>query len=144
VIQPLGIVNEQDKHTLLSRAELLLLPSRTDSFGIVLLEAWAHGKPVIGARAGGIPGVIDEWHNGLLVGFGDVAGLAEAIQTLLTDELRRQRMGENGRDKVHSQYTWEQVGQRVWANYQAVMQESGVQTSGGAEERRCRGDRLRQ
>lgn len=144
VIRPLGIVNEQDKHTLLSRAELLLLPSRTDSFGIVLLEAWAHGKPVIGARAGGIPGVIDERHNGLLVGFGDVAGLAEAIQTLLTDELRRQRMGENGRDKVHSQYTWEQVGQRVWANYQAVMQESGVQTSGGAEERRCRGDRLRQ
>jgi glycosyltransferase involved in cell wall biosynthesis len=104
----------------------------------VLLEAWAHGKPVIGARAGGIPGVIDERHNGLLVGFGDVAGLSEAIQTLLTDELRRQRMGENGRDKIHSQYTWEQVGQRVWANYQAVMQESG-----GAEGQRSREPRLR-
>ena len=132
VIQPLGIVSEQDKHTLLSRAELLLLPSRTDSFGIVLLESWAHGKPVIGARAGGIPGVIDQQHNGLLVDFGDVAGLSEAIQILLADELLRQRMGENGRAKVHSQYTWEQVGERVCSTYKAIMQGS----RGAGEQRR--------
>jgi glycosyltransferase involved in cell wall biosynthesis len=120
IIQPLGIVNETDKHTLLSQAEMLLLPSRTDSFGIVLLEAWAHGKPVIGARAGGIPGVIDHQHNGLLVKFGDVAALGQAIQSLLTDVAKGQTMGANGRDKVHTQYNWQQVAERVWANYEAV------------------------
>jgi glycosyltransferase involved in cell wall biosynthesis len=123
-IRPLGILSEQEKHTLLKQAEILLLPSRTDSFGIVLLEAWAQDKPVIGARAGGIPGVIDHQKNGLLVNFGDVTGLAEAIDTLMKDDMKRQSMGENGRNKVHTQYTWNQVGERVCHTYEAIIQES--------------------
>ena len=68
MIRPLGILDEGEKHAILEASTMLLLPSHSDSFGIVILEAWAHGKPVIGARAGGIPGVIDDatsflpWH----------------------------------------------------------------------------------
>lgn len=120
-IRPLGILSESDKHALLKQAEILLLPSRTDSFGIVLLEAWAHGKAVIGARAGGIPDVIDHQQDGLLVNFGDVKGLAEAIEALLADASQRQTMGKNGRNKVHTQYNWEQVGERVCQTYKAIM-----------------------
>ncbi len=122
VIRPLGIVSEAEKHALLRHAEMLLLPSRTDSFGIVLLEAWAYGKPVIGARAGGIPGVIDDQHNGLLVEFGDVAGLSTAVRELLQDETKRRVLGENGRYKTQTQYSWQQVSQQVAANYELVMQ----------------------
>ena len=121
IIRPLGVVSEAEKHALLRHTEMLLLPSRTDSFGIVLLEAWAHGKPVIGARAGGIPGVIDHQQNGLLVEFGDVAGLATAVQTLLLDETKRRVLGENGRYKTQTQYSWQQVGRQVAAQYEQVV-----------------------
>lgn len=120
LLRPLGVVGEDHKHALLQEATVLLLPSRADSFGIVLLEAWQHGTPVIGARAGGIPGVIDEGHNGLLVPFGDVKALARALDTLLTDEELRRIMGRRGRRKVKKQYDWESVCDRVLSVYEEI------------------------
>ncbi len=120
-VRPLGIISDAHKHGLLAEAAALLLPSRTDSFGIVLLEAWAHGRPVVAARAGGIPGVVDDGHNGILVEFGDVTALAEAVQLLLTEAALRQDMGQRGLEKVTAVYTWEQVAARVLANYQQIM-----------------------
>ncbi len=125
-VQPLGFVGEADKHALLSRARALVLPSRVDSFGIVLLEAWAHGKPVIGARAGGIPGVIDEGINGLLVDWGDARGLAQAIAQLLADPAAAERMGAAGREKMSREYTWEAVYARIERVYQGLWR-SGAQ-----------------
>lgn len=112
-IRPLGSVSEQDKHGLLAAAEMLLLPSKADSFGIVILEAWAHGKPVIAAQAGGIPGVIDEGENGLLVPFGDTAALTQAIASLLTNPSLSRTIGAAGYTKVTQQYSWPQVAARV-------------------------------
>jgi glycosyltransferase involved in cell wall biosynthesis len=121
VIRRLGIIDEKVKHQLLESATALLLPSRTDSFGIVLLEAWAHGKPVIGARAGGIPGVIDTEENGILVPFGDVDAIAEAMRRLLTDPELAMKMGRHGRRKVVEQYTWPNVGDRVLEGYRKIL-----------------------
>jgi glycosyltransferase involved in cell wall biosynthesis len=121
IIRPLGILSEPDKHTLLSQAELLLLPSRTDSFGIVLLEAWAHNKAVIGARAGGIPGVVDDGQNGLLVPFGDVLALAQAIHRLLHTPDLKQAMGQQGQTKITAEYTWDRVTDRVESHYQQLL-----------------------
>ncbi len=120
-IRPLDILNDSEKHGLLSQASALLLPSRTDSFGIVLLEAWAHGKPVIGARAGGIPSVIDDEQSGLLVTFGDVSGLADAITRLLTDSTLNQQIGRQGQRKVKTTYTWDKVADRVLKNYHTAL-----------------------
>lgn len=116
-IRPLGILSENDKHTLLAGAVALLLPSRTDSFGIVLLEAWTHAIPVIGARAGGIPGVVDHEQNGLLVPFGDVPALSAALRRLLQEPALRRHLGEQGQQKVAQQYTWPQVAAHVLAAY---------------------------
>jgi glycogen synthase len=121
VIRPLHVLTEEEKHALLSTTSMLLLPSRTDSFGIVLLEAWAHGKPVIGARAGGIPEVINDGGDGLLVSFGDAPALADAIRRLLTNETVRRTMGEAGRRKVAAHYTWDQVAERVEASYEQLL-----------------------
>jgi glycogen synthase len=119
-VRQLGILSESDKHTLLAGANALLLPSRTDSFGIVLLEAWAHGIPVIGARAGGIPGVIDEEQNGLMVPFGDVTALVAALRRLLDNPVLRQTMGANGRQKVALHYNWRQVATRALTHYRQL------------------------
>jgi len=125
----LGPVSEQVKHTVLERAELLVLPSRVDSFGIVLLEAWSHGKPVIGARAGGIPGVIDHGVDGLLVPWGDHRALAEAIETILGDPDRARRMGDAGRAKTAARYTWPAVYAQVEELYQRVLVARGHSTA---------------
>lgn len=121
-IRPLGIINDEEKQALLSETEMLLLPSKTDSFGIVILEAWGYGRPVIGARAGGIPGVIDDGRNGLLVEFGDVPGLAAAIQQLVENPAQKEAMGQAGLEKVNSVYQWEKVGDRVEEMYRRIVQ----------------------
>lgn len=120
-IRPLGVLSDRDKHAVLSRAKFLMLPSRSDSFGIVLLEAWSHGVPVIAARAGGIPGVVDDGANGLLVPFADVDGLANAAERLITDKMFAERIGGAGRDKVRTQYGWDVVADRALAQYRRVL-----------------------
>ncbi|MCB8984058.1 MAG: glycosyltransferase family 4 protein [Ardenticatenaceae bacterium] len=120
-IRPLGILDEQEKHALLATCTMLLLPSHTDSFGIVFLEAWAHGRPVIGARAGGIPGVVDDGENGLLVPYGDVEALAAAMRRLLTEPELGQTMGQRGRQKVQEVFNWDHVGARVLQIYEQVL-----------------------
>lgn len=119
-VRRLGFVEKRTQADILAAADMLALPSRTDSFGIVFLDAWANGKPVIGANAGGIPGVISDGVDGLLVPFGDVPALASAIRRLLDDPLLVCQMGEAGRRKVLERYTWERIVAQVDALYDAV------------------------
>ena len=77
--------------------------------------------PVIAARAGGIPGVVDDGANGLLVPFADVDGLANAAERIITDETFARRIGEAGREKVRAQYSWDIVAGRVLAHYRRVL-----------------------
>ncbi len=121
----LGSVGGQLKQDMLAATDLFALPSRVDSFGIVYLEAWAYGVPVIGCRAGGVPDVIGDNRDGLLVEFGDVAGLAAAIEALLGDAERRRAMGQRGRSKVETHYTWDRIYERLLAIYKEVAARSG-------------------
>jgi len=116
----LGRIDSQTKRDLLAATNVFVLPSRIDSFGIAYLEAWAYSKPVIGARAGGVPDVIEDGVDGLLVEFGDVEGLAAAIEALLADPARAQAMGQRGRAKVEARYTWDHIYARLWAVYEQV------------------------
>ncbi len=111
------------KRDALAAADVFALPSRTDSFGIVFLEAWCYGVPVIGARAGGIPDVITDGQDGLLVRFGDVAGLAQAIRRLIDDRALAQRLGAAGCAKTLRDLTWD----RVYARARAVYAEAGAE-----------------
>lgn len=103
---------EEEKTKLIAASDVLVLASRNESFGIVFLEAWACGKPVIGIRTGAIAGVIDDGVDGLLTPYDDPASLAQALCSLLGDPARRARMGEAGRAKVAANYTWEIVTRR--------------------------------
>ena len=74
-------------------ADLCLMPSRYESFGMVALEAMACGVPVIASRVGGLALTVQDGTTGLLVPEGDAATLAEGIAGLLTDERRRHALG---------------------------------------------------
>jgi glycosyltransferase involved in cell wall biosynthesis len=113
----LGPVSGQLKQDMLAATDVFAMPSRVDSFGIVYLEAWAYGVPVIGCRAGGVPDVIDDGHDGLLVKFGDSRGLASVLESLLADPDRRRKMGQRGRSKVEGRYTWRRIFDGLRAIY---------------------------
>jgi glycosyltransferase involved in cell wall biosynthesis len=107
VCRYLGEVSEEEKWDAVDAADVVVMPSRTESFGIVFLEAWARGKPVVGARAGAVLDVIADGEDGLLVEFGDVAGLAGALERLLDDPTLAAKLGSRGREKVLRTYTWD-------------------------------------
>jgi glycosyltransferase involved in cell wall biosynthesis len=121
----LGFIGAQTKRDLLAACDVLVMPSRTDSFGIVYLEAWVYDKPVIGARAGGVPEVIDEEMNGFLVKFGDVDDIAARILRLLNDPALARWLGENGHQKVRRELTWEQQYGKVRELYEGLLRKSG-------------------
>jgi glycosyltransferase involved in cell wall biosynthesis len=87
--------------------DLFSMPSRTDSFGIVFLEAWANGLPVVAADAGGVPEVVRHEETGLLVRFGDLDQLSRSIAQLLDDPVRARTLGDAGRKLVDRGYTWD-------------------------------------
>jgi glycosyltransferase involved in cell wall biosynthesis len=97
------------------------LPSRTESFGIVFPEAWANGKPVVGADAGAIPDLVRNGVNGLLTRFGDVDGLVAALRRLLTDPELAQRLGCAGQELALARYTWPHVLTRVHAAFEMAL-----------------------
>ncbi len=98
--------SDDAKNGLLAACDVLALPSRHESFGMVLAEAWACGKPVVGCRVGGVAALVDEAQDGLLVPVGDATALANALLKLLQDPALRQKMGAAGREKVQARYTW--------------------------------------
>lgn len=111
----------QTKLDALAAASLLALPSRTDSFGIVFLEAWCYDLPVIGARAGGVPDVITDGETGLLVPFGAVDELAGQIQQLLADKVYARRLGTAGHAQVLREFTFDHKYRTVRQVYKEIM-----------------------
>jgi glycosyltransferase involved in cell wall biosynthesis len=87
-------------------AGTVVLPSTNESFGMVLIEAMACKKPVIGTRVGGIKDLIEHGKNGLLVCPDNTRILANAIIKILTDKKLAEEMGKNGYDKVVKNFIW--------------------------------------
>ena len=111
----LGTVSDQEKINLLHLAEVLVLPSRFEAFGIVFLEAWACGTPVIGAATGAIPSVVGE--GGLTFPYGDATALAEKLRTMLRNEDLAHAMALRGQRRLLSKFTWDHIGRLTRESY---------------------------
>jgi glycosyltransferase involved in cell wall biosynthesis len=106
-VRRLGVLDDRQKRDFFAGLDAFALPSRSDSFGIVLLEAWANGVPNVGYRAGGVAGVIRDGEDGLLVRCGDLGGLAAALRRLADDAGLRQRLGAAGYGRTRHEFRWE-------------------------------------
>jgi glycosyltransferase involved in cell wall biosynthesis len=105
-VRRLGVVTEAEKRDFFAGIDVFALPSRSDSFGLVLLEAWANGVPNLAYRAGGVAGVVRDGEDGLLVRCGDVVELAAALGRLAEDGDLRRRFGAAGRARLGRDYVW--------------------------------------
>jgi len=101
-------------------ADLLLLPSRHEPFGIVALEAWAAGLPVVATKVGGLAELVRHGEDGYLAPSGDAAGLAEAVNCILIDRSLARSMGESGRRRVVDHYSWSAVAGRLEDMYASL------------------------
>ena len=103
-----GVLADDDRRHFYDALDAFAMPSRTDSFGIVFLEAWANGLPVVAAAAGGVAEVVDHDRTGLLVPFGDVERLASALSVVVDDPAAASRLGDAGRELVSRRgFTWD-------------------------------------
>ena len=116
-----GRVSDQDKARYYKSADIFCSPATgKESFGIVLLEAMAAGKPVIASEIEGYSSVITHGQEGLLVEPKKDDALAKAIALLLNDPALRARLGANGRQTVE-QFRWERVAARVMDYYKTLL-----------------------
>lgn len=104
---------DKKKLAVFKEADIYLMPSRSDAFGISFLEAWSAGKPVIGARTGATPEVVREGIDGLLVEFDNPEDIAEKVIYLLKNKRLRKKLGSAGQLKVYQKYTWENIAKET-------------------------------
>jgi len=97
-------------------ADLCVMPSRYESFGMVALEAMACGVPVIGSRVGGLATTVQDGATGLLVPEGDVGALAHGMTGLLTDDGRRRTLGRQAVEWAR-RFAWPCIAQAVTELY---------------------------
>lgn len=107
---------------LLSCADLFLLPSESESFGLSALEAMASEVPVVGTRCGGLQELVTDGVNGRLLPVGAVDGLADAAIEILSDPERQGEMGRAGRAEAIGRYSIERVPSIYEAYYEEVLQ----------------------
>ena len=81
-------------------ADLFVMPTRNEAFGLVYQEAAAAGVPAIGTRLNAVPEIVEDGETGLLIPTGDVPGLVQALDRLLGSAELRDRLGRNARRKI--------------------------------------------
>ncbi len=114
-----GPVQGADKAALLARAQALVLPSYSENFGNVVLEAMAAGCPVVVTPEVGVASLVRESQAGCVID-GDPVALGSGLAKLLADAPLRQAMGERGRATAR-EYGWPKVAERMERVYQQVL-----------------------
>ncbi len=121
-VRVLGSVTQEEKTSALAACDLLCLPSLNESFGIVFLEAWSFGKPVIGGDIPPVRELVTDGKGGFLV-MPEPRLIAERVCTLLEDRELSRRMGEWGREKILKEYTWERIAEKMENVYSQLKKE---------------------
>ena len=119
----LGTVSDEMKRHVLNGCDCLVLPSTGEALGYVFLEAWACGKPVVGARIGSVSTVVEDGRDGFLIRPGGAAELADRIARWIEDPDLGRRMGQRGREKVARRYTIAHIADVVEGVYLKVLRE---------------------
>ncbi len=114
-----GYIPDSEYIRLLNACDLVVIPSRNEPFGLVLLEAWSAEKPVVACDVGGLSENIDTFVNGIKVQ-PEPDSLAWGISTMIDDPTNAQMRGRRGRTKVDRQFLWNPIADRMTNTYARV------------------------
>ena len=107
-------------------ADVCVLPSLHEPFGIVILEAWAAGKPVVASRVGGIPGFVRDGVDALLTAPGDEAALAAQLDVVLGQPARAAELAGCGLARASREFDWARCTDRLEELYREVVEYAAV------------------
>lgn len=116
-----GFVPHGEKLSAAAACDIFAFHSNYESFGIVLVEAMASGKPVISTDVGAIPEIVDDGKTGIIVPPRDSKAFADAILKLVEDKNLRTKMGIEGRKKAEREYGWDKIVERYEGIYESLI-----------------------
>lgn len=111
----------KDKEALMAASDICAFPSRTDSFGAVMIEAWASRKPFVATKAPGPRAYVTNEKDGLLVDIDNVEQLAEAINRVISDSTLRENLVKNGYDHYEREFTQEKYCENALKIYRSLL-----------------------
>lgn len=114
-----GRLLEHEVRLIMSRSACLVLPSLAESFGMTILEAMASETPVVATNVGGIPDVVEDYVNGLLVRPADPHALAESMDRVVSDLGLRRKLVEKGK-RTCREFSWEKIAQKTLMVYDQI------------------------
>lgn len=120
-VEFLGMLSHEDVMKKMAEADIFSLPSWNEAFGVVYIEAMAHGKPVIGCKGEGIEDFVEDRKTGMLVNPKDTDSLVKAIYYLLSNPEEAKRIGERARRLVLEKYTWTKNAEKTIKVYQEAL-----------------------
>jgi glycosyltransferase involved in cell wall biosynthesis len=120
-IQFLGRIHHEEMSEWYGKCNIFVMHSRFEPFGAVTVEAMASARPVVASRTGGSIDIVKNNETGILVEFGDVKGIADAIIKILKDEKLAKSMGEKGRRRIEENYSWEREADRIEEIYKELI-----------------------
>jgi len=106
-----------------ANCDVFALPSKGEGFGLVFLEAMAHGKPVVGGAHGGIPDIVEDGATGFLVPHGNIERLAQALESVFTDPALAAEMGARGKERLARIFSFAQFQERLTQILSGVLSE---------------------
>ena len=121
VITRLGYVRDEDVGAYFQSADVIVLPHTEVSLSGVAWTALGFGRPIIGTNVGGLPDLVEEGMNGVLVAPGSPTALSQAIIRMLGDRELLERMGERGRTAFAAQYSWAKTANQTLQLYRGLM-----------------------
>jgi glycosyltransferase involved in cell wall biosynthesis len=117
---------QMDVSEIIATFDVAVLPSFFEGMGRVVLEAMAMEKPVVASRVGGIPDLIDQGINGLLVRPGDARELADALEKVLSDKGLARKLGREGRKRIKDQFSADVMVQSIEKLYRELLARKGI------------------
>ena len=107
-------------------ADLFLLPSVHEPFGIVILEAWAAGLPVVASNVGGVPSFVSDGENGCLFPSGDLAALLAAVRALIASPDCRRKIAAAGKKKAAEEFGWDRITRQLVGIYEEAIRANSL------------------
>jgi glycosyltransferase involved in cell wall biosynthesis len=117
---------QMDVSEIIATFDVAVLPSFFEGMGRVILEAMAMEKPVVASRVGGIPDLIDQGINGLLVRPGDVKELADTLEKVLSDNKLARKLGREGRKRIQDQFSADVMVRSIEKLYRELLARKGI------------------
>ncbi|HLT90010.1 MAG TPA: glycosyltransferase family 4 protein [Woeseiaceae bacterium] len=117
----LGFVPNEELPNLYRESDIFVLPSETESFGLVFAEAMSCGLPIAASNVGGIPETVRDGVDGLLCPPGEPLSLRENILRLMSNVDTRREISHSQRERILERYSWEQIAARYADVYHAVL-----------------------